>query len=243
VTLRLQPGMTVSGRIVFEGTSTPPADLTKTRISLGNVPTSASPIEMAMSMVLGTSMATTSPDGTFVAKGVTPGRYRASVVGPGMLLAMMTPGLAPAGGWTLKSIVWNGRDVADIPFEVKPNEDVSGLVVTMTDRTTELSGSVLDQAGRVTGNFPIVVFSTDRSAWTIGSRRIQQARPANDGKFKFVGLPAGEYFVCAVTDLDPEDLYNAAFLDQLVPGAFKITLGDGEKKVQDIKLSGSGTGD
>jgi hypothetical protein len=145
------------------------------------------------------------------------------------------------GGWTLKSIMWQGRDVADIPFEIKPNEDVTGMVVTMIDRPTELTGAVLDKAGRATGGFPIVVFSTDRASWTIGSRRVQQARPASDGKFRFAGLPSGEYYVCAVTDLDPEDLYNPAFLDQLVAGAFRITLADGEKKVQDLRLSGSGT--
>ena len=71
------------------------------------------------------------------------------------------------------------------------------------------------------------------------TRRIQQARPASDGKYKVVGLPPGEYYVCAVTDLDPEDLYNSSFLDQLRAATqFKVTLGDGEKKVQDLRLGG-----
>ena len=52
--------------------------------------------------------------------------------------------------------------------------------------------------------------------------------PASDGTYKITGLPAGEYYVCALTDLDPNDLYDSAFLDQLVAGAFKITLAAGE---------------
>jgi hypothetical protein len=52
-------------------------------------------------------------------------------------------------------------------------------------------------------------------------------------------LPAGDYYVCALTDLDPSDLYDPAFLDQLAPVSFKITLADGEKKVQNLKLGGS----
>jgi hypothetical protein len=115
-----------------------------------------------------------------------------------------------------------GRDVSDVPFEVKPSQDVSGLLVTFTDRPTELSGTVIDQAGRAAPGFPIVVFSTDRTYWTIGSRRVQQARPSSDGKYKLSGLPPGEYFVSAVTDLDPNDLADPLFLEQLAAASFKI---------------------
>jgi hypothetical protein len=99
---------------------------------------------------------------------------------------------------------------------------------------------VFDGAGRVTPNFPIIVFSTDRSYWTLGSRRVQQARPASDGKFKVTGLPAGEYFVCAVTAVERTEVYDPAFLEQLVGVSFKITIADGEKKTQDLKLGGGG---
>ena len=33
---------------------------------------------------------------------------------------------ANAPGWTLVSAMLNGRDVADVPFEIRPGEDVSG---------------------------------------------------------------------------------------------------------------------
>ena len=52
------------------------------------------------------------------------------------------------------------------------------------------------------------------------------------------GLPAGEYYVAAVTELEPGDLADPAFLEQLAAAAFKITLADGEKKQQDVKLGG-----
>jgi len=238
LTLRMQPGMSISGRIVYDGTMPPPADLTTVRLSFGSVPSSASPMDMAASMIGGTSAATTAADGTFSAKGIVPGRYRASLVGcVSMVLAMFSGPAAPASNWVLKSIVSNGRDIADVPFDVKPGEDVSGVVVTMIDRVTELSGTVVDQTDHATGNFPIVVFSTDKTYWTIGSRRVRQARPASDGKFKVTGLPAGEYFVIAVTDLDPEELYSPAFLEQLSSaGAYKIRLADGQKLAQDLKL-------
>ena len=115
---------------------------------------------------------------------------------------------------------------------------MAGLVVTLTDRPTEISGIVKDAAGRPAPGFPIIVFSTDRNNWTTGSRRVLQARPSSDGQYRLVGLPAGEYYVAAVTDIDPTQLYDPAFLQQLTASSFKITLADGEKKTQDLKLGG-----
>jgi hypothetical protein len=67
---------------------------------------------------------------------------------------------------------------------------------------------------------------------------VQQARPASDGRYRVTGLPPGEYYISAATDVEEGELYESSFLNLLVTGAFKITLGDGEKKVQDLRLSG-----
>jgi hypothetical protein len=194
-------------------------------------------MQLAASMLLGASSAAVNADGTFQIKGVMPDKYRVSVLGQGMFLG---PTVSSPAGFTLKSAIWNGRDASDQPFDVKPNSEITGLVVTFTDRPTEISGTVLDEAGRAAPGFPIVVFSTDRAYWTVGSRRVQQVRPSSDGKFKLGGLPPGEYYVSAVTDLDPTDLYDPAFLERLAAMSFKISLADGEKKVQDLKLAGGG---
>lgn len=236
VVLRLQPGMTVTGKIVYDGTAAPPADITQTRFGLTPPPTGTSAMELITSSMFGGTMAKVATDGTFVVDGMTPGKYRASVAAP--MTAPAAPTVSAIGPWTLKSAMANGRDIADVPLEIRPNEDVSGLVVTFTDRPTELAGSVIDAANRPVTGFPILVFSTDRTYWTIGSRRIQQAQPASDGRYLVSGLPPGEYFVCAVTSFTPNQLYDPAFLESMVPGAFKITLGDGEKKRQDLKLAG-----
>jgi hypothetical protein len=53
-----------------------------------------------------------------------------------------------------------------------------------------------------------------------------------------MGLPAGEYYVGAVTTLDLEDLFDPLFLQQIVPIAFRITLAEGETRQQDLKLGG-----
>jgi hypothetical protein len=236
--LTLRPGMTVTGKVVYDAaTKTPPTDLSRTPLTLVTAPTGTGLADITASLTGGAAnlAAKIAPDGSFTIAGVAPGRYRLNTPFGMIPMPMIA---AMAGGWTLKGVMYNGRDIADAPIEIKPGADVSGVVVSFTDRPSELSGTVVDGAGRVTPNFPIVVFSTDRQYWTLASRRVQQARPASDGRFKVTGLPAGEYFVCAVTAVDRTEVYDPAFLEQLVPVSFKITIADGEKKVQDLKLGG-----
>lgn len=230
--VRLGDGATVSGRIVFEGTATPPAPATM-QVMLAGLSGSSSPVEFAMAM-LGGASAQVSPDFTFSLKGVVPNRYRATVNMPGALF-----GATAHSTWTVKSIrAGAGPDLADVPFDVEPGRSVDGLVVTLTDQPTVISGKVVDGEGRPSSAFPIVIFSTDTTHWLPGSRRVQQARPASDGTYRVTGLPAGEYYIGAVTTLDLDDLYDPAFLEQVVTIAFKIKLGDGEKKDQDLRIGG-----
>jgi hypothetical protein len=229
--VRLGDGATVSGRIVFEGTATPPAPATM-QVMLAGLSGSSSPVEFAMAM-LGGASGQVSPDFTFSLKGVVPNSYRATGNMPGAMF-----GATANSAWTVKSIRAGGPDLADVPFDVEPGRSIDGLVVTLTDQPTVISGKIIDGEGRPSSAFPIVIFSTNSAHWLPGSRRVQQARPASDGTYRVAGLPAGEYYIGAVTTLDLDDLYDPAFLQQVVTIAFKITLADGEKKEQDLKIGG-----
>ena len=73
-----------------------------------------------------------------------------------------------------------------------------------------------------------------------GARRIRVARPGNNGSFRLVGLAPGDYYLAAIGDLDQTVLYAPAFLEPLVASAIRITLAEGEKKVQDVRIAGGG---
>jgi hypothetical protein len=238
LSLRLQPGLTVSGRVEFETSRAQPPDPAAVRIGMSPAATdtASSPIEAVGRLMTGT-FAAAQKDGTFVVSGLTPDSYRPLFVPPNM---MMPPPLMPVmpGGFVLKSAMLNGKDIADDPIEVRQGSEIKDLVVTFTDKLSQISGTLQDASGKPVVGYPIVVFSTNRASWTFGSRRIAQAHPANDGTYKIQGLPAGEYYVCALTDLDPNDLYDPVFLDQLAAASFKISLAEGETKVQDLKLGG-----
>jgi hypothetical protein len=230
LTLVLQPGLTLTGRIVFRDDSgIPPADR------------DANPFLVSLSQTRDGSgppfspSAQVKPDGTFAISGIIPGRYR--LTGSGRIKG----GGAADAGWVLHSATLDGldgRDISDLPLEIGGG-NMSGAVVTMSRRLAEISGTLLDAAGRPTPDYFVVAFSTNREHWLEGSRRVPApVRPSTNGTYRLAALPAGTYYVAALTDVDPEELFDRAFLEQVAAGALTITLGDGETKVQDIKLAG-----
>lgn len=226
LSLVLQPGMTVSGRVVFDGKTAQP-DLRQMRVLLSN----ATPNRT----IFGVPGAALSENGTFTIEGVPPGQYR---------FATSVPPLGAPGatsGWTLKSAMVEGRDALDTPLDVKPGMAIENVTLTYSDLITEVSGTLSDGAGKPIHDLSMLLFTTDRAQWGPGSRRLRQpVQPGSDGKFRIAGMPAGEYFLGVVTDLEPSDWQDPAFLEQLSAASIKVTVADGEKKVQDIKLAGAG---
>jgi hypothetical protein len=242
--IQLQPGMTLRGRVSFEATSgQPPTDLSRVRVNLAA--RGQQQFEGG-----GTPPAQVDASGQFTIPGVTPGRYAINGAVPGGgqnagraagAAAARQGGAAGQGGgpaWTLKSAMAGGRDILDFPFVIEPNQEIGQIQLTFTDRTQELSGTIQDASGRPTADFTIIVFPAENRFWLPQSRRILSTRPGTDGKFSFRNLPAGEYRLTAVTDVEPGEWFNPEFLTQLVGPSIGISLGEGEKKVQDIKIAG-----
>jgi Carboxypeptidase regulatory-like domain len=211
VSLVLQKGMTVSG-VVKPDVSGAAFDLSRLRVTLASVASSGA-IETATVADSG---------GAFSFAGLPPGRYRVSVSGQ------------PAG-WSPKSAIFGGRDALDQFLEVKPAEDASG-VVTMTTQLPTLSGKLQDSSGQPTSAYTIIVFPGDERLWLPDSRRIRATRPATDGRYALTDLPAGDYRLVAVTDADPGQWFDPAFLRELAAVAMPIVLGDGERRIQDLKV-------
>jgi protocatechuate 3,4-dioxygenase beta subunit len=219
VDVTLQRGVTVSGQLAFKGAAAPPGDLTRVRLTL-------SPVLGTRSAGVGVSPAMGRADGTFLFTGVAPGRYR---------FTASVPGSSESTGWRLRSAVLDGRDVVDDPVEIGAN-DVGNLAVSFTDSPAELSGTILDAAGRPTPEYTILVFAANPAAWGPGSRRVQQKRPSSDGRFVFGNLAPGDYLLAAVTDIEQFQWYDSSYLEKLAPFAIKIGLAEAEKKVQNIAV-------
>jgi Carboxypeptidase regulatory-like domain len=218
----LQRGVTVSGRLSFEGTTPPPRDLRDVRITLAAVPVGAE-------VAVGSPSVQARPDGTFVIPGVAPGRYRLDAVVP-------PSGSAGSSAWTLKAGLLGGRNSQDVPVQIRAGDDVAGALAEFTDRPTEISGTLFDATGAPAPEFVIVAFSADRAFWFPQSWRVRQTRPDRNGRFTIAGLPPGEYYLAALTDLEPGRLYLPDFLQSLLASSCKVTLREGETLTQDLRL-------
>jgi uncharacterized protein (DUF2141 family) len=239
LTLSLQPGMTLAGRVEFRGAAAP-VTMSNVRVSLQSRGSQA--LEIGP-----TPPAQVDDSGRFTITGVVPGRYTLSGAAGGNAgrgargggPAGGGPAAGPSGSWTLASAVVAGRDVLDFPIDIGPNEDINGALLTFTDRTQELSGTIQDTTGRPTSEFTIVVFPSDNRYWLPQSRRILSTRPGTDGRFTVRGLPPGEYRLTAVTDVETGEWYDPAFLAQLQQVSIPISIAEGDRKVQDIRLAGN----
>lgn len=218
--LTLQPGMNISGRLVFEGTSPPPADLTRLRVSASAV-AAPGPGRQLASTVAGR----VDTNGRFTITGVVPGRYRITASGSSQ-------------EWRLASSIVSGQDTLDFPMEMKPNTNVGEAVLTFTDRQTEISGTITDAQGQPASDYTIIVYPAEREFWTPQTRRIQTQRPDTSGRFTFRALPPGEYRIAPLLDPEPGTWYDPAFLQQLDSAALRVPLGPGEAKVQNLRISG-----
>ena len=101
-----------------------------------------------------------------------------------------------------------------------------------------------DPAGRPAPEYFVLAFPVERSSWTTVSRRIvAPVRPATDGRYRIAGLPAGDYWLAVVTTMDPDSGTDPEFLESILSGAIKITVGEGETKRQDLRIGKAGHAD
>ena len=223
LTLILRPALSMTGRIVFDRTTNAiPADLSRIRVGLTRA--APAPGEQADAPVT----TTTRPDGTFEIAGIMPGSYQVT--------AALPP--ATSAGWWLRSAMLNGRDLLDAPPVVgQESTDFTGVVLTFSDRHTEVAGRLETPAGAPAPSHFIVALPVDRTLWNPLSRRLAFTRPATDGRFAFRDLPAGDYLLVALTDLDARAWKTTDFLDQLVPGGVRITVREGGRTSQDLRIA------
>jgi hypothetical protein len=143
-------------------------------------------------------------------------------------------------GWVLKSVKLNGEDITDKGADFKPGEDVSGIEVELTNKTTAITGGVTDDRNGTLKDFTVVVFPEDQAKWPLAMNRwTASSRPDQDGRFKFNNLPAGAYYAIAVEYVAQGEWSDPEWLARAAKKATRFTLEEGATKVLDLKLSGS----
>ena len=229
VTLILQPGVTLSGNITVESSGTPaPADYSIFRVDVPDV----DPLPGAAALGRGGRGGPFGGDsgvqknGAFAIPNLQPGLHYVRVLGGG----------AQAGGqWTLKSVSVGGTEVADVPFELRPGQNVDNVTIVLTDRSTELAGTVRSAQNAGTAGITVIAFSTEPQYWRAQSRRISTSRTGATGEYRLRGLPPGDYYVLAAEDVEQGEWFDPAYLDGVKDKATRVTLADGDKKTLDLR--------
>ncbi|MBF8299976.1 MAG: hypothetical protein HW394_346 [Acidobacteria bacterium] len=216
ITLVTSVGATLTGTVtVGQGTTAkPPA---------AGLQVTAQPVPPGGGRGLGTRPARVGADGTFTLT---------NLFGPRLIRVNGLP-----QEWTLEAVVVAGSDVTDRPVDFGPNEAVENARIVLTDRVTQVSGSVSDRDGKPSRDFTIVVFPEDETKWAAPSRYVRSARPDQQGLVKIRGLPPGDrYLAVAVDYLEEGEANNPEFLDLIKNRATRFRLGPGESTTSDLKL-------
>jgi protocatechuate 3,4-dioxygenase beta subunit len=208
------PGVVLSGSVTFESAGTP------TPASFAGVRVNPVPLGAVVATPRLVRPAQADESGQFSAPNVTPGQYVIRAAAP--------------RGWTMKSVYLDGRDVTDRPFDVK-SENVSGINVIFTDRISGLGGAVRDGRGNGVAGLTVILFPSDESLWLPQSRRIVTARTDAAGAYRLTAVPAGDYLVLAVDDVEEGAWFDPVFLEESKSRAVKVAIGEGEQRTADLK--------
>ena len=212
VSVILAQGATIIGTVSFPPTQTPLPDLSQVRIS-----------SVSIDPGLINSQARIEKDNSFKIVAVATGAHL----------------IRPSGqlrGWSLKSVVLDGRDITDTPIDVRSGQEISRVSITFTDAVSEITGTLTTERGVPVPDYTVLAFSTDSSYWRAQSRHIATARPDQNGKFRIRNLPAGSYYLATVDPSQPGEWFEPAYLEEHRLGATTITIGEGETKTQDFKI-------
>jgi hypothetical protein len=207
LSLAERPGLRVTGRYRFAGTSPMPT------VGRGGWAWLA-PINRGDSKPVAIE-----PDGSFSIDSCDPGRY-----------AFQVAVLNSAGrSWTVSSIAANGTDLLAQPFDLE--SDLTDVVITLTDHPTEIAGTVR------AGDEPldVLVLPADyQAASDAGVLRLRMATVGiSSGRFTVQGLPTGNYLVAAIPHGEAPIWTRA--MSAIAAQATPVTLTDRGRVTVDLK--------
>ena len=224
VSLTPQHGARIRGRVLFKGVSERPETAVLTTVPVVVRPADGGGFGNTFDLrSAAIPQGRIEADGTFGSVGLPPGSY---VVG-------LLPGFAALGAWKLSAIESGGQDVLGKPL-VLGSSDLTDVMLTLTDKPTVLSGSVVDGSSRPASDVRVIIFpalpADRRHYWASPApRRTLQAMPDRHSRFK-AEVPPGEYLVAAVASDLPASWMSPEYLERLAAGASPIRVGIGEQR-------------
>lgn len=215
LSLTLQPGARLAGRVRFEGSVTPPAFAQLPRMLIQIRP---------LNLTGPPSTVTIDQDGRLTSSGLAPGRYTLNVGVPG----------AP---WSLATARVGDVDAAGQAFSVGAS-DIGDVDIVFTDKVTTLSGTVRSSTAGGSSDGMVVIYPADVQGWIssgMSPRRVVAAPTSPNGDYRLFVLVPGDYLIVAIPpDVAPE--VDADFAKKYGGSAVRVTFALGDTKVQSLVM-------
>jgi hypothetical protein len=213
------PGATITGRLVFDGNSPRPQSPQPLRVF-------PSPADMSNQSTAMMPMNNAQDNGVVDQSG----RFQIRGVNGQVLFRL------GAQGWNWKSVMLNGVDITDVPFEAKPSANITGLEITMTDQQTSLTGLVNNSRGEPVKDFVVAILPAQLREGAVALRFTRTVRPDQDGRYQLKGLPPGDYVAVAVESLEQGGEWDPGFQQETRPRGKVFRLNEGQSLTLDLSL-------
>ena len=215
-------GATLSGRVLFEGSSKRDGGPAPLRV----LALPSDPMNRAMFFPGGDPLL----NGTIEENG----NFQLSAASGRVFLMVTTPPM-----WVIKSVTLDGNDITDEPLELTGKQSISGLVIRLTDKLTQISGRVSDGRGQVLRDYVVVIQPAETLEPVVAARRIRAARPDTNGRFETRGMRPGRYVATAVEALEQGRQFSPEFQEQLRRSGREFSVREGETIALDLTLTGN----
>lgn len=218
VVVTMSRTITVPGRIVFEGTTTPPPRDPGygPMIVFAKVPDGVERSSVRTSTTVDEGMTFQLPD----------------MFGPRVLDVVNVP-----SGWVLKSITYRGKDVTDAVVDLQAGGEVGTIEVVMHNRGAVVAGRVVDDGGKPV-RARVVMIPAERVRWLGLYGPVTALSSATAGTYAFRPQRAGDYAIVAIDQAEPiPSERNRAFFERILKSGQTITLAENERRAVDLRVT------
>ena len=130
--------------------------------------------------------------------------------------------------WMLKSITVGDTDLTTTGADAASLAAGARVRVVLTDKVTELTGSVRNAQREPVAEYVVVVLPVETVDPAIASRYVHALRPDQKGGFRLRALPPGSYVAAAVEALEQGSEWDPAFQSAVRNGARRFTVSEGQ---------------
>ena len=214
-------GATLTGRVVFEGTSP------RRSAGQGELRVFPNPADPSGTFMVGNIGNDPRSNGTIDESG----NFQLAGLSGRVFLVVA------AGSWMIKSINLDGEDVTDKPIDLTGRQSVTGVVIRLTDKVTQISGQVADARGQRARECTVVFQTAEQHEPIVAARLLRMARCDSSGSFQTRGMRPGQYVVTVVTSIEQGRQNDPEFREQLRRASQSLTIHEGETLALDLRLT------